>query len=524
MHRVHRSDGNLDTQAAPRSAWTERALVVLSVVLVHGASIAFGAFGFTDLDDRDLLLDDHAFLARPVNLLRIFTRAYMHVVDVQHAYFRPVVTASYMLDAQWSGVAPWGYHVTNVVLHAIASVLLLSLLRGFALGRAATLGALVFAVHPALVANVAWIPGRNDSLLALFVLAAWLLLPTASRRAGCGRWLGHWAFFALSLLAKETAMAAPLVWSVHLALFERISPEARREQYAARATLVASWGVAVAARLALRPTDIAISGGAVAHDVMVNVPVVAASVGELVFPVNPSLLNATEDLPFWPGILALGLGAAAATLVPGVRMRVVALGAATFALSLAPALAAGTTLVLNSRLYLPACGAILAAAEIARALGLALERRDAAPLSMAFSTASLLALAFVALGYESTFKDPRTFAEGAVEASPHSALAHFCLGKSYQTDGDGGRALAEYRLALALGSREVVHNNIAVIYMAGADWTEAERELRSELAVHPRYGRAYRNLGIVLRREGRTEEGRIAEERADALESDTQAP
>jgi hypothetical protein len=527
VHRVHRSDGKFDNQARARRAgvWTARALVVLSVLLVHGASITFG---FVGLDDRDLVLEDHAFLARRVNLLRIFTRAYMHVVDGQHVYFRPLVTASYVLDAQWSGVEPFGYHVTNIVLHAIASVLLLSLLRGFALGPAADLGALVFAVHPALAADVAWIPGRNDSLLAVFVLAAWLLLPTDSRRPSWGRWLGHWALFGLSLLTKETAIAAPLVWMLHLALFGRFERAALPKRYGARTALVASWGMAVAGWLVLRPLGIGTASRGVAHAVAANLPLAAASVGELVFPVNPSLLSVSKDMPVGSGILALGLGAAAAALVPGVRMRVVALGAAAFVLYLAPTLVAGTTLVLSSRLYLPACGAILAAAEIVRALGLHFEGRSTvcppASLSVAFSGLIVVALAFIAVAYESTFKDQRAFAKAAVEASPHSGLAHLCLGWAYQTDGDGDRALAEYRLALALGSVEVAHNNIAVIYMAGGDWNDAEGELRSELAVNPRYGRAYRNLAVVLRRRGRPEEARVAEERANAVEGEPRGP
>jgi Flp pilus assembly protein TadD len=53
--------------------------------------------------------------------------------------------------------------------------------------------------------------------------------------------------------------------------------------------------------------------------------------------------------------------------------------------------------------------------------------------------------------------------------------------------------------------------------MSAGRWDEAERELRSELAIQPRYARAYRNLAIVLRHEGRDEEAGVAEMHADAL-------
>src|SRR5580692_3298101 len=76
------------------------ALVLGAVLIVHGRSVAFGFIG---LDDQDLLTDDAAFLRGPVNLLRIFTRSYMHVVDPHHPYYRPLVTASFALDAHWPG-------------------------------------------------------------------------------------------------------------------------------------------------------------------------------------------------------------------------------------------------------------------------------------------------------------------------------------------------------------------------------------------------------------------------------------
>jgi Flp pilus assembly protein TadD len=65
-----------------------------------------------------------------------------------------------------------------------------------------------------------------------------------------------------------------------------------------------------------------------------------------------------------------------------------------------------------------------------------------------------------------------------------------------------------------------VHNNIAVIDMAHGRWAEAEHELREELALDSRYARAYDNLAIVLRHEGRADEARAAAETARLLEAE----
>jgi hypothetical protein len=481
--------------------------VGLAAVLAHAQSLWFS---FTDLDDRDLIVDDHAFLADPANLVRAFGRAYMHVVDPGHAYYRPLVTVSYGLDAQWSGDRPLGYHLTNIALHAIASILLLAVLRRFVPAGVAGVLAVVFAVHPALSAAVAWIPGRNDSLLVVFSLAAWLTgLRDRARASRVDRTL-HLAFFAMALLTKETAIALPLVW-----IAQSIALPWPRDRRVDAFVYVGGWVVLiVAAAIAHRVT--CQSAGAIdAHVMLENLPqLVLSGLGKIALPFDPTVLTTPEDLSPWPGMIA-AVGLAAATRwVPGVRGRIVAFGMATFVLGLMPVLAVPGTLVLDNRLYLPACGVLLAVAEIVRAV--VFERPEPVPprLFAALSAVAVLVLVLVTLGYEGSFRDPRTFARAAVAGAPHSPLAHFCMGKAYQTGGEVDRALTEYETSLALGPGEVVHNNIAVIYMARAQWTDAERELREELAIDPGYARAYDNLAIVLRREGRLEEAQGAAETA----------
>jgi hypothetical protein len=488
------------------------ALVLGAVLLVHGRSVAFGLIG---LDDQDLLADDAAFLRGPVNVLRIFTRSYMHVVDPHHPYFRPLVTASFALDARWPGTSPVAYHATNLLLHACASLLFLGLLRRFAMGIAATAGALLFAVHPALAAAVAWIPGRNDSLLTVFVLAAWQFLPfegftplpaAPPRLGGLGL---HLAFFALALSTKETALVAPAVWTVHLALQGGRGPANRPKSM--WAILLAGWILLVAARLRLAPPP---APSIRVQDAFVFLSVLVRSLGAAVFPVSPALLGDAADLPLAVGAGAL-LAVAAAMFVPGVRPRGVALGAAAYVVFLLPGFFAGTSLLLATRLYLPACGILLVVTEALRALlDRSATRRSA--LSFAFATTAVFAL--VSLAYESTFANRRRFARAEVDASPHCAMAHFCLGASYQMDGDEGRATVEYRSAIALGAVEVVHNNIAVIEMGRGEWPAAEADLRREIAVNPGYARAYRNLATVLRHQGRDADAATVGAEAAALE------
>lgn len=113
----------------------------------------------------------------------------------------------------------WGWHLTSIVLHAVASILVLLLLRGFFSDRRCALaGALIFAVHPAHVESVAWISGCSDSLMAVGVFGALLLWMRNREGSSLPLRIGSLACCAFALLIKETAVIVPLlIWALPFA-------------------------------------------------------------------------------------------------------------------------------------------------------------------------------------------------------------------------------------------------------------------------------------------------------------------
>ena len=74
------------------------------------------------------------------------------------ANWHPLTTLSHMLDCQLFGVRPWGHHLVNLLLHALAAMLVFLVLKQM-IGRfwAAAAVAAVFAVHPLRVESVVWV-------------------------------------------------------------------------------------------------------------------------------------------------------------------------------------------------------------------------------------------------------------------------------------------------------------------------------------------------------------------------------
>src|SRR5437588_12765733 len=86
-------------------------------------------------------------------------------------HWHPLTTISHMLDCQLYGVKAGGHHVTNVLLHSIAAMLLFIALLEMtgAFWRSAFVAA-VFAIHPLRVESVAWIAERKDVLSGFFFM------------------------------------------------------------------------------------------------------------------------------------------------------------------------------------------------------------------------------------------------------------------------------------------------------------------------------------------------------------------
>src|ERR1051325_8598397 len=179
-------------------------LVVTSAILAYCMAPQFG-FVF---DDRKQVLENST-LAHLSSIPRYFTHPGGYLVG-DFSYYRPLFGAWTNLNYFVFGLHPAGWHVTLLLLHACVAFLcfrmLLALLGNIA---AATLGALLFAIHPIHVESVAWISGATDPLVAAFLLLAFLVYVKAHENRILI--ILSWLLFAASLLCKETALVFPFV-------------------------------------------------------------------------------------------------------------------------------------------------------------------------------------------------------------------------------------------------------------------------------------------------------------------------
>ena len=158
-------------------------------------------------DDRTLLVLNAGFRGLDWPRLKwMFTNS-----DI--GLYMPLTWLSYALDFQLWGLDPFGFHLTNLLLHSLNAALFygiaLRLLekaagRSPALPWAAAFAALLFSIHPLRVESVSWITERRDVLSGFFYLLTIRFYLESRKKLGL-------ACFAGSLMAKSSGVALPFV-------------------------------------------------------------------------------------------------------------------------------------------------------------------------------------------------------------------------------------------------------------------------------------------------------------------------
>ena len=194
---------------------------------------------FVDFDDQEYVVANPQLDGQlePADLWRAFALPY-------NSNWAPLSSLSLAASDALHGPDPGAYAFTNVVLHVLASLLLL-----FAFGRATDRWAesafvsAVFAVHPLHVESVAWISERKEMLAGVFWMAALAAYPDAVRGRARSKRALVLGFGLLAMLSKATAVALPIT----LLLFDLWPLERLRSANDLRRALTEKWLLITAA-------------------------------------------------------------------------------------------------------------------------------------------------------------------------------------------------------------------------------------------------------------------------------------
>ena len=179
-------------------------LLVLINVLVFGQT---ATFDFVAFDDHRYFVNNPQFNGGLTleNIRWSFTTGYF-------VNWHPVTWLSLFLDNQLYGMSAGGYHVTNVIIHILASILLYFALSNMTGKRTESLiVAVLFAIHPQHVESVAWVSERKDVLCAFFMCITLLAYHKFTLTQKAGWYIAVLIAFALGLMSKPMLVTLPFV-------------------------------------------------------------------------------------------------------------------------------------------------------------------------------------------------------------------------------------------------------------------------------------------------------------------------
>lgn len=480
-------------------------IVAIAAFLVYGYSIGFG---FVFYDDKDLILDNAPILSNWANVGQAFLRSiWPSYISLSH-YYRPTELVSWIIDYHIGGSEAWIYHLSNVTYHAIAAMFFYALL-----GALGTQGlwrlplAVAYAIHPAMAATVAWIPGRNDALLAIFSFSTLIFTIRSLSHGKAADLVAFLVSLMLALFTKESAVVLPIL----IYLLTRAYPKTNRS-FRLIAFSIAALALYFVMRQAAAPggNDPTFAPGPIAlfASLISSTPAFFSFIGKAFLPIHTQVMPTFSWLDFSIGLASVVALVKLIAMNSERNREKIVFATAFFLLFLAPSLyhapdvKLSQFLLLEHRLAVPMAGALLLVPQLVSSERLLAHEG----LFHRATLGTLVGLALLAILSQSPYRDRMAFWNAAVRSNS-LAFSRVHLGDMYLYNNDGQTAKKWYDEALAINPKEyMVNNNLGVYSLSQNELDRAETYFKNELEAFPMNSRALLNLAVVANRKKRPEE------------------
>ncbi|MBI4503595.1 MAG: hypothetical protein HY700_20835 [Gemmatimonadetes bacterium] len=381
--------------------------------------------------------------------------------------YRPLTILTYGLNWPMADGRPWVFHLTNVLIHAAATALLVRIALLWLLPAGALAAGILFAVHPVHVEAVSNVVGRAELLVAAGLFAA-VLAARRYRQAGGRRGAQGWlavtlAVVAMSLLSKEHGVIAVAVLAVDHLLDRRPAPQSMTPLYLGVTAVTLTWFYlwkSVAGLYVAGGATTAMYGMSTTERWMTMLPVQLDVLRLLVWPLDLSSDYSQQTVSLQSHLTAagvIGLAAMASVVALGLllarRLPAVAFGILIAAGSYAPT----SNFFFMSGVVLAERALYIAVIAPAFVLGWAVDRSLQRPYRNLLLVA--LGLALLVFTVESWTRTPfwqtpqTTIIEDAGD-HPENYRVRLHLADLIASKGDTARALAEYLAAETLAERD----------------------------------------------------------------------
>ena len=199
-------------------------LILFSLITVLPVLIYLNSLGNTFVYDDYLTITNNHFIRERRYLSAFFSQKYFAISN--ELTYRPVVTLSYFVDYAIWQLRPWGYHLTNLVIHTLNVYLVYFAVYHLFKNRiTAFISCLLFSIHPIFSEAINAVSYREDLLSASFLLVAFILFIKYNESTNRRYFITWYALslltYLLAMLSKETAFVLPFLILSYDLIFQK---------------------------------------------------------------------------------------------------------------------------------------------------------------------------------------------------------------------------------------------------------------------------------------------------------------
>jgi protein O-mannosyl-transferase len=495
-------------QPSPRNAVkNSQRIGLFSLVLIAATLLAY-----LPAWNGKPIWDDKSHITQPElrswhGLVEIWTQ----VGSTQQYY--PLVHSTFWIEQKLWGDSVLGYHLVNILLHALGAVVLLQILLRLKV-PGAWLAAGLFALHPVQVESVAWISEIKNTLSGLFFFCSILAYLNFDENRSRGAYFGSLALFLFGLMCKT--VIAPLSAIILVVLWWRRGRLRLRDDVV---PLLPFFGLGIGAGLFtawVERTFVGAQGSAFTLSILQRCLIAARDfwfyLFKLLWPAKLTFIYPRWHINgavWWQYLFPLTL-----VLLLGVlwllrkNFRAPLAATLVFLGLLSPALGFINvypfiySFVADHFQYLACVGPLtLVAAGITMALdSVAPEKIFLRP---TVYTVLLLALGLLSWRQCRDYRDIETLWRTTIARNPDCWMAYSNLGSFLSEHGNVDEAIGDFRKALELWpDQSKDHNNLGKALVQKSRMAEAMDHFQSALRISPDDPDTETNIGVALLQQG----------------------
>lgn len=430
--------------------------------------------------------------------------------------WNPLIWLSLMFDYQLYGLNAGGYHITNLILHILSTLLLFWLFKRMTgtIWKSAFVAAL-FALHPLHVESVAWIAERKDVLSAFFWILTLCLYVYYTEKPALKTYTLSLFLFVCAIMSKPMVVTLPLIMILldywPLKRFQHREDGSNSKEFA--------WEKSFS-RLLLEKIPFFVLSTLLVIITLYNPNHTKSEI----FLLNSRLANATVSFvtylgkTFWPydmapfypflsqirvwqimGAFLLIILISAAVVVMAKRMPYLFVGWMWFSIIIAPVIG---IIQINQQAmtdryhYLPSIGiGIMLAWGIPYLIkNINIRKKILFPVAITF-LAIMAILAWKQCGY---WKSTIEISKHTLHVTKNNYVVNYCLASTLATEGKMEDAIYYYNEAIRLNvDYSEAYNKRGTVYAHLGQYQRAIEDYSQVIRMRPDYPEAYNNRGLV---------------------------